>query len=197
MGMNLAELGIDLEIGPGRRPSGTVLRELAADDLAHLAAPRRAGAALIKKMTERHQALARLLAGGTRPTDAAVMLGYTDSYISILQDDPAFQNLVAVYRNDQNIVYADFQARLAGLSKDALLELQGRLEETPDDFSIGQLTEIATRFGDRAGYGPVARSENINLNANIAVRLGEARRRAKESLVLEAEVVDEPRSGQA
>src|SRR5690348_6944168 len=85
--------------------SASVIRELDETDLALLADEKGSKAAPLKRISERHHALARCLASGMAPGNAAITCGYAPSRVSILLDDPAFQELLAFYRADVNEKY--------------------------------------------------------------------------------------------
>lgn len=132
----------------------------------------------LKRLGDRHHALARCLASGMSDGDAALACGYVISRVSVLKSDPAFKELLALYRENTNRVYRDMHERLAGLSRDAAEELHARLEEDMQSeeksISIGQLLEITKLGADRTGYGPQT-SQNVNVNVGIASRLEQAR----------------------
>jgi hypothetical protein len=129
----------------------------------------------IKRITERHHALARNIASGMPVGEAGLLQGYSASRVSILQNDPAFQELVGFYREDALRPYRDLHVRLSGLALDAAEELSNRLEETPEDISVGQLVELTKMGADRTGHGPQA--TNLNVNVDLAGRLEAARKR--------------------
>lgn len=157
------------------------VRELDEGDLALLQQEKGSTAPPLKRLAERHHALARCLASGMEPGQAAVTCGYSASRVSILQADPAFQELLEFYREDVNKAYRDLHERLAGLSLDATDELSARLEEEMQaeekKFSVGQLLEIAKMGADRTGFGPQTSSTNVNINVDMAARLKAARER--------------------
>ena len=189
----MTDLALDLTslTSRGRRAEpldAVVCRPLRDADLALLTASRGTGASPLKRISERHHALARNLAAGLSPGEAAAVVGMCGSRISVLQGDPAFEELVRFYRQQKDVVYADMYEQLAGMSKDALLLLRERMEDTPEEFSNGMLLEIVTKLADRSGHGPTSTTQNLNLNVNIAARLEEARKRALASA--RGEVID-------
>ena len=105
----------------------------------------------IKRISDRHHALARLLASGTPEGEAALILNYDISRVSILKQSPAFQELLDVYRSEVDREFATNLEHMAGLSRDALLELRERMEEEPEKFSHRELLAIITELNDRAG----------------------------------------------
>lgn len=158
-----------------------VVRELDPVDLSLLAEEKGSRPPPIKRLSERHHALARCLASGMSPGNAAITCGYVSSRVSILLDDPAFQELVQFYREDVNSKYLGMHEVLAGLSLDAARELHERLEADvqSDDksISIGQLVELTKLGADRTGFGPQSSQTNLNVNVDLAGRLEAARKR--------------------
>lgn len=173
-----------------RQVSATVVRALDAADLALLGEERGARAAPLKRLSERHHALARCLASGMAPGDAAITCGYVASRVSILQADPAFQELLSFYRQDVDSKYLDMHGVLAGLSLDAAMELRERLEADIDadekKISVGQLMELVKVGADRTGHGP--QSSQLNVNVDMAVRLEAARKRVAQRQLPEADI---------
>lgn len=177
-------MDLDLELSPslrGRKPRAIAAfteRELTPADLSAIATERGTKPTALTKLRDRHHTLARLLAGGAQDQAAAAITGYTASRISILKGDPAFQELVAWYKDQQDEKYFDMHEQLAGLSADALAELRDRLEEDPEAFSTNQLLEILTKTADRVGHGPSSKTD-VNVNIGIADRMDAARNRLK------------------
>lgn len=159
--------------------SATFVRELDSADIALLGEEKGSKAPPLKRLSERHHALARCLAQGMAPGDAAITCGYVASRVSILQADPAFQELLAFYRQDVNSKYLDMHSVLAGLSLDAAMELRERLETDVEaeekKVSVGQLIELTKLGADRTGFGP--QSSQVNVNVDLAGRLQAARER--------------------
>lgn len=162
-------------------------RDLTGADMALLDAPRPQTSHL-KRLGERHHELARTLARGVKSGEAAAIVGMRGSSVSILLDDPSFQDLVTFYREKVIEESVDLHKRLLTLSKDAVAELQQRLEENADDFTHNQLLEIVKTTADRSGHGPTANSNvNVNVSVGLAGRLEAARRRIEEVRRLQAE----------
>ena len=164
--------------GRAKQPiAAELVRELTAEDLALLSVERGVQAPpVIGKLRERHHALARLIAEGRKPGEAALMTRYDPSRVSILLGDPAFQDLVAHYRAMVNDEYVGFHAQLAALGVDAASLLAERMEETPDDISTGQLMQLVTLSADRTGFGPSQKTE-VNVRVGLAERLAKANQR--------------------
>jgi hypothetical protein len=155
------------------------VRELDAADLVLLGDEKGSKPTPLKRLGERHHALARCLASGMSPSNAAISCGYSPSRVSILQDDPAFRELLEFYRADVTDKYLDMHGVLAGLSIDAAMELRERLEEDmgaeDKKLTVGQLVELTKLGADRTGFGP--QSSQLNVNVDMADRLQAARER--------------------
>lgn len=156
--------------------SAEIERELEESDIASLLTERGVKAPQIVQLRERHHALARLIAEGHKPKEAAIMCRYTQSRLSILQGDPAFQELIAHYRTVVNEQFVDFQQKLADLAIDAAGVLQERLEDAPEKVSDAMLLQIVTVGADRTGHGPSQKTE-VNVKIGMAERLASANRR--------------------
>lgn len=165
------------------------VRELDEADIALLGEEKGSRPPPLKRIAERHHALARCLASGMRPGEAALTCGYDASRVSILQADPAFKELLEFYRDDVNRAYQGMHENLAGLSMDALAELRERLEADmqADDktLSVGQLIELTKMGADRTGFGPQSSSTNVNVNVDLAERLKAARERVASRTVID------------
>jgi hypothetical protein len=180
------DLGLDLfrTHGRARQPiTATVLRDLEPSDIAMLGQEKGSIPSPIKRISERHHALARNLALGMDHKQAAVIANYSESRISILLNDPAFKELLEFYREPFEDVVRDTGTLLAGLAKDAAEELSLRLEEDSEKFSNGQLMELTKLGADRTGFGPQSSQTNVNVNVDLASRLQQARQRVAQRTI--------------
>lgn len=177
-------LGAPRTRGRASRPiAATAVKELTAEDLAMLSEERSTQAPPIKRLRERHHALARAIAGGMTDTEAALVTGYDISRVSILKADPTFRELLVFYRENVDAQYAQLHEVLSGLSVDAAEHLRERLEENPEDLTAAQLVEIVKMSADRTGHGPQSSSVNVNIHADLANRLEAARKRASARVI--------------
>lgn len=167
-------------------------RELTKEDLVALAEPRETKAPSLRRLSTRHHALARALAEGMTPGEAALMCNYVLSRVSILQDDPTFQELVNHYRKMVDAQYLDLHNRLAGLSMDAAGILADRMEDKPEEFENIELMKLVALGADRTGYGPSS-TTNHNHVVGFANRLDKARERAAalRAPVIDVEIVED------
>lgn len=131
------------------------VRELVETDLRALNTPNRASAPKgIAKLRAAHHSLARCLATGMQYAQAALVTGYSYQRIAMLNADPAFQQLVADYREEAKSWCADFGARMSDLGLDFCQLLQERLEDEPEKFSTSTILDAIKIFADRTGHGP-------------------------------------------
>lgn len=154
-----------------------VLGEIEMFDLESLSEERGVQAPQILKLRERHHSLARLIAEGKKPGEAALLCRLSQSRVSILLSDPAFMDLVAHYRELVNVEFVDFQKKLAELGIDAATVLQERLEDKPDELSDSLLLQLVQVSADRTGHGPSQKTE-LNVKIGFANRLTEAKERS-------------------
>ena len=162
-GVTLSDLRDMLGSARGRKaaPQGArVVRELVPSDMDLLLAPPPKGsqAPLLTRIRTRHHHLARLLAEGESPGTCAIITGYSNSRISILQQDPAFQDLVAYYAAQAAEKFLDVHAKLAGLGTDVVEELHERLDTEPERFSVKDLLALGEFALDRSVAPPKSRA---------------------------------------
>jgi len=129
-------------------------RDLTAADLAALELPRPRAPHPLQRIHASHHALARCLATGMKKSQAGLITGYSYIRMKQLEDDPAFQALIADYRTEGKSIMADMTERMTNMSLDALEMLQERMQESPEQLSIPMLLDIVKTFADRTGHGP-------------------------------------------
>lgn len=188
-------MNLDIRLsGRAQKPLvATQVAELTERDLVLLDAERGIKPPPLKRLTERHHALARLLAQGTPPGEAQIIVGLTASRVSILKADPAFKELIDFYAKQVSETYYDMHKSMAGLGLDAVQVLREKLEDEPDEFTPGQLLEIVKVTADRTGYGPKT-TQDVNVNVGLADKLEAARARIKARQLIDltaTEVVDD------
>lgn len=188
--------------------SMVVLRELTLEDMALAAAepPKGSKTPLLKKMRQSHHLLARMLAQGTPQTEASLATGYSVSRISILKNDPAFQDLAAYYSAQVKETYLDVHAKLASVGMDAVESLHEDLEN--GDLTVKDKLALAELALDRSGTvaqpgsrggpsGPPAPGVTINLKV-VASPTKDLPAAPLQRPLLEGDIVEVlPRSGQA
>lgn len=161
----------------GRKPRGTAAsiaytRDLGESDLDCILNPAQGASSTpaVKRLRASHHALARMLAEGHKPQMCAAVTGYSPSRISILQNDPAFAELIVYYSGQVAETFIDAQKRLAELGIDAIEELQERLDETPEEFSKKDLMALVELTMDRS-VAPSKRSAAAGAGAGSGIVL--------------------------
>lgn len=136
--------------------SMVVTRELGEGDLKVLVERPPVGSTTpsITTLRSAHHLIAKLLADGIKQVEVSALTGYSQSRISILKGDPAFQELIEYYKTQKEAIYHDVHQRLSTLGLTAVEELQQRLEEAPEKLSNREVKEIAELALDRTGMGP-------------------------------------------
>ena len=191
-------------IGRPQGNAGQVLavRELDPAELVQLAPGMRTPGLTYfpKKLRESHRRIARLIAAGLRQNEVAARSGYSLSRITILNACPAFQDLVATYREaiDKEFVSSveTFVELATGNMITAERMIADRLEEAEEEgesIPMKYLISISRDAADRFGYGK--RSTQVNLNADFATLLDKAiARTAKvvEARQVSSRSIDEP-----
>lgn len=149
---------------PGKRLKVGFLRELTEADLI-VAEHTKLGsmAPELNRLRDTHHLLARLLAEGLRPVEVSAVTGYSQSRISILQNDPAFKELLTFYRNNVGRNYVNVHERLAMVALEATAALHERLLEQPGEIKTGELIEVAKMAHDRTGMGPTAKVQSMHV----------------------------------
>ena len=150
------------ELDLGAAPSGPpvtkeplYIRDLTADDIKSLSTRATYGSQpsqLIQKLRAPHHTLARLLAEGKKHPECSIVTGYTVEYIVMLERDPAFQELVAYYREQITPIYLNVHERLATLGAMAMEIIQERMSDSEkvNTMTTGQLREIMNDALDRS-----------------------------------------------
>lgn len=155
------------------------VRPLTREDLVLLKEPRVKNA--VGKLRDPHHRLARLIAAGVRIQDLPIRSGYSTQSISRFRADPAFQELVASYREKVLEAYAagveDYAEMVVGNAMKAERMLAEKLEDADDDgvsLPVRDLIAISRDAADRFGYGK--RNTTVNVNVDFAANLERARR---------------------
>lgn len=174
----MTDLNLDLSL-TGRKTAAVgaeVLRELTLSDLGLLATERSIQPTHVQRITDRHHALARCLATGMSATEAGLVTGYTASRISVLRGDPAFEELIAFYRDVKLEKVRDLNEKLTDVASEAASILLDRMDTDPDKLGPDFLLDAVKVGADRTGFGP--KQTNLNLNVNLGDRMKAARERA-------------------
>jgi hypothetical protein len=156
-----------------------VIRSLNAEDMTLLNTSLPSPRASLTQIRHSHHQLAQLLSEGRQQSEAALLTGYSPTYVSVLKDDPSFQELISYYAAQQELVYVDVLERMKSLGLSTVDELQNRLEEDSTQFTNRELLDqvemmlvkpmVATRGGILPGQagGPNAANGGVSINVNF------------------------------
>lgn len=125
---------------------------------------------LLLKVRTTHHEIARLLALGLKDIDISRTLGYSQSRISILKNDPLFKELLDHYVTMRDGVVLNVGARLESMSVTALELIQERMLDDPESISMKDLQGIAELSLDRSGHG---KTSTVNVNTVSVQTLAE------------------------
>jgi hypothetical protein len=96
--------------------------------------------------------------------DISIATGLAPQSIHNLITDPAFDDLVAHYAQNEREAVVDVRARMVQLGLCASEELQKRVTDTPDVVTNKDLLGILQVALDRGGHAPVQRQATVNLS---------------------------------
>jgi hypothetical protein len=175
-----------MPLRPGRqtteKPALGEIRSLAREDLALLAETR--PKTQLQSLRDKHHRIARAVASGMSNGEIASVCGISYNRVSILNQDPAFAELVAHYRA---LVTADWIEAadpvidfLGSVRTKSLAMLEDKLvaaEEQGEFLPTRELVSMAELGLDRTGYGKV--NKNVNINVDFAAQLEAARNRSR------------------
>lgn len=171
-------------------------KALGAEDLGSLSVAEQPGS-VIKRLRDHHHQIARLVAEGKRTGEIAAEIGMSVSRVSILKGDPAFKQLVEMYRPQieeaRQMAFATAQQKAALLAEESIDQMYDRLIETPEAHSFDQLRETAVFGLEYSGQGKVHKSLQGTVDlTNHAERLAKARQRVTQLCAPATGVKSEP-----
>lgn len=158
------------------------VRQLAMEELGALGESRKQPAAL--RFRDSHHRLAWMFAAGLTVTEVAAKAGYSLGRVSLLHNDPAFQQLIAEKRKMVELHRAEVVDDFEDLIKSNMLKAERQLADKLDDadekdetLPTRDLIAISRDAADRTGYGK--KSTQVNVNVELASRLDKAIERSK------------------
>lgn len=139
-------------------------RELEWDDLPALMEHRGVGGKRLQNIRSIHHKIARMMAAGCANVEIAAATGMHHNYLTVLRGDPAFQELLAHYEENEKELFYNVRERAAQLGMTAAEVLQQRLLEEPDRIPTKDLMTIMQGGFDYGGHKPAERSENLHVH---------------------------------
>lgn len=161
------------------------IRPLLREDLALLQVKRQP--AVIQRLRDPHHRLARFIATGMRDEEAARLSGYSLGGVYRLRQDPAFQQLIAQYREIVKDSWADSVDEYHELATGNMLKAERQIAEHLDKadeegelLPVKNLLDISRDAADRFGYGK--KQTNVNVNVDFAAQLEKAIKRSGKTI---------------
>ncbi len=141
----------------------------------------------VRRFRDPHHRVARLFAAGLRVQEVADRSGYSYQRVHTLSTDPAFQELIAKYREkvDASFVanvdeFYDLATANMRKAETMIAERLEKAEEEDIDLPLKTLVDISGDRMDRFGYGK--RQTNLNVNADFASLLEKAIQRSGKTI---------------
>lgn len=123
----------------------------------------------LKKIKTAHHHIAIYLAKGLKLADVARLTGYAVTTISNLKANRAFTELLRHYELENEKTLLSLQTRTEVAAHQLLDELQERLDdmEAAAKIPFGVLADTLTKVLDRAGQGPMKKSESKHVTIHL------------------------------
>lgn len=106
-----------------------------------------------KELRTVHQHMARYAALGKSPSEVAMLTGYSIGYVRLLQDDPAFAELVAGFKDGVELEFQENVKLKAQLNRTAMEIVQAKLTETPEAFANKDLILLIKETSEQVPVG--------------------------------------------
>lgn len=152
----------------------------------------------VQRFRDPHHRIARLFATGLRLAEVVERCGYSYNRVAILSTDPAFQDLIAKYREKVDAAFVqgqdDFYEQATSNMRKAEAMLAEKLEAAEEAGELLPTRDLIAISGDRMdrfGYGK--RQTNLNVNADFASLLEKAI--ARSGKTIEGSVLQSPARG--
>lgn len=178
-------------------PEIIAIRPMTREDVG-LILEKRVAQGVVNRFRDPHHRVARLFASGLRLNEVVERCGYSITRVHTLHQDPAFQQLIAKYREKVDAEFvrnADhfYEQATSNMRKaEAMLaEKLEAAEETGELLPTRDLIAISGDRMDRFGYGK--RQTNLNVNADFASLLEKAI--ARSGKTIEGSVLQSPARG--
>ena len=179
------------------QPDITLVRSLTREDLALVLEKRPIVQGVVRRFRDPHHRVARLFAAGIRIDEVVERSGYSYQRVWTLQQDPAFQELIAKYREKVDAAFVanvdDYYELATSNMRKAEAQIAEKLEQAEEEGSLlptRDLIAISRDAADRFGYGK--RQTNLNVNADFASLLEKAI--ARSGKTIEASLLPSPQS---
>lgn len=174
-------------------PKPTILeaRPLNRADLARLPQPRQENG-VVAKLRSHHHRIARLDASGLRPNEICELAGISNMRLYTLRKSPAYEELVAQYRNTVNAAFERAQDEFQSVAVSNMIRAERQIEDHFDEAEeAGELIPLKTLLAvsadraDRFGYP----KGSVVAKINVGNQLERAMQRSGRTIVVDAKGV--------
>lgn len=167
----------------------TVIRELTPNDLPAIQAPPVVAASLpvVAQLRHSHHRLAELIAKGLPGTEISLITGYSQSYISNIQRDPAMRELIAYYEAQKESIFIDAMERLRVLGIDGIEALQAKLDDPEIKWSPRELMELVEMAVVKPTAAAQARPGNSGPGPSVSLEVKFVGARPRDDQVIEVQ----------
>ena len=139
-------------------------RELELKDLDRLIAESRPQTQRLKAIREVHHRIARMMAAGLTNVEVAASLGLSVNRMSLLRGDPAFQELLAFYTEQEKEIWQEVREHAAQLGITAAQVIHERMLDDPEKMKTADLLSVMRSGLDYGGHKPAERSESLHVH---------------------------------
>lgn len=143
--------------------------------------------------THREHNVARALALGMKPREAAVSAEVSTQRVSRLSRNTNFMVLVDSYRNEIDIRFHGLHEKMLGITSDILDEIRSRFETGASEMGTKDLLKIFETLADRSGYSrhtAQTPAVSVNIGTSIADGLQQAIEREHTAAIEHQPVVE-------
>lgn len=178
-----------------KAPEVRSVRLLTREDMGRLAAPR-PPQGRPKMMRETHHRLARQVAAGMRHEEICELTGYSATRLYQLKGDPAFQELVTMYRGKVDEAWCraqdEFQAVEVSNMRRMSQMVSEHIDRAEEEGELIPLKTLVTAIADRADrFGYSKKVINRNENVDFAKMMEQIARASGRSNVIDAKPIDQ------
>ena len=173
------------------KPTILEARPLNRADLARLPQTRPDNG-VVAKLRSHHHRIARLDASGLSPHEICELAGIQHNRLYTLRKSPAYEELVAQYRNTVNVAFERAQDEFAAVAVSNMIRAERQIEDHFDEAEeAGELIPLKTLLavtGDRAdrfGYP----KGSVVAKINVGNQLERAMQRSGRTIVVDAKGV--------
>lgn len=164
MDLDINDLGDLRDVAPAVHPAILAHGALSEDDMLDYSGTPGPSVPQVQKLRQRHHLMAKLEAAGHTNVELSAITGYSTVYVGVLQRNPAYQEILAVYAQEVSDRVMDFSGQLEWLQASVMDRLTDLLENN-DKLTPEFIRNCFRDILDRNGHGV---STNHNIRGVVA-----------------------------